>query len=324
MPTALTVTVNPSFDTTAIATRVEADRKIRCAHVTRCPGGGGINVARAIGILGGQATALWTMGGLFGTGLWQLLGSEGIDHVPIHIDGENRQSFAVIEEDGGRHYRFSTPGPEITREELDRLAAVVEARDYEILVLSGGLPPSVDPSFYPRLAGIASNRGARVVVDTHGEPLKAALDGGNVYLIKPNYRELAGAVGADPGADDFDVTEASRHLVEKGAVTAVVTSLGAAGVVMTTRDGVERLSAPTVPIRSKIGAGDSTVGGIVHALGRGDDLSTAVRHGVACGAAAVMTPGTELCRRVDVERLVAEIGAESDIPESRTSAPAPS
>lgn len=316
MSSALTVTVDPSVDTTATAPRVEPDRKIRCTEVFRDPGGGGINVARAIRILGGDATAAWAMGGLLGTGLWQLLGSEGVDHVPVHIENENRESFAVVEEHSGRHYRFSTPGPAISSEELDRLAAVVETRDYDILVISGGLPGSVNPDFYPRLASIAVERGAKVVVDTHGEPLRAALSGGQVFLAKPNYRELADAVGADPETADFDVTTAACRLVDSGSAEVVATSLGAAGVVLVSGDGVERIAAPTVPIRSRIGAGDSMVAGIVSALGKGEDLRTAVMYGVAAGTAAVTTPGTELCRRDDVDRLMSEMSRAARIESS--------
>lgn len=312
MSTVLTVTVNPSYDTTATAVRVEPDRKIRCTKAVEHPGGGGINVARVIGILGGRATALWTKGGLFGIGLGQLLDSAGVDHIPIDISGPTRQSFAVIEDNTHRHYRFSTPGPEISGEEMEDLVAVVRKSQYDFLVISGGLPPSVDPEFYTRLASIAADRGARVVLDTSGEPLRAALAGGNVYLVKPNFRELAEAVGMDPEDGSFDVTSSSRELVEEGRAAVVVTSLGPAGVILTTSKCAMRIPAPTVPISSKIGAGDSTVGGIVYRLGEGDDLIAAVRFGVASGAAAVMTPGTELCKRHDVESLIAAISEESD------------
>ena len=73
-----------------------------------------------------------------------------------------------------------------------------------------------------------------------------------------------------------------------------------------------RISAPTVQIRSKIGAGDSTVAGVVLALHRGETLPDAARFGVACGSAAVMTEGTELCRREDAERLYEEIKSHSN------------
>lgn len=71
-----------------------------------------------------------------------------------------------------------------------------------------------------------------------------------------------------------------------------------------------QIAAPAVKIRSKIGAGDSTVAGIVLALHRGKSLVESVRFGVACGTAAVMTEGTELCRREDAERLYQEMSED--------------
>jgi 6-phosphofructokinase 2 len=58
-----------------------------------------------------------------------------------------------------------------------------------------------------------------------------------------------------------------------------------------------------VPIRSRVGAGDSTVGAMVMRLAEGWALPDAATFGVAAGAAAVMTHGSELCRREDTERL---------------------
>jgi 6-phosphofructokinase 2 len=49
------------------------------------------------------------------------------------------------------------------------------------------------------------------------------------------------------------------------------------------------------------------VAAIVLGLARGLKLPDAVRFGMAAGAAALLTPGTELCRREDVERLYAQI-----------------
>ncbi len=175
-----------------------------------------------------------------------------------------------------------------------------------MLVLSGGLPEGVPDDFYARLAAVAGP-GARVVLDTHGPALEAALDGGDVEVVKPNFRELARAVGADPDSDDFDVGEAARGLVGSDRAAAVLVSLGAAGAMLVTGAGGRRLSAPTVAIRSRIGAGDSMVGGLVHRLAAGDDLPAAARFAVAAGTAAVMTPGTRLCRAPDVERLVREV-----------------
>ena len=75
------------------------------------------------------------------------------------------------------------------------------------------------------------------------------------------------------------------------------------GALLVTAETTERFSAPSVRLRSKVGAGDSMVGGLVTGLAQGRSLDDAVRLGVAAGTAAVMTEGTELCRREDVEHL---------------------
>jgi len=67
-----------------------------------------------------------------------------------------------------------------------------------------------------------------------------------------------------------------------------------------------------VPVRSKVGAGDSMVAGVVLGLVRGETMETAARRGIAAGSAAVMTPGTELCRREDAERLYGQLTGGHD------------
>ena len=60
-------------------------------------------------------------------------------------------------------------------------------------------------------------------------------------------------------------------------------------------------------VRSAVGAGDSFVAAMVLALARGRPTDEAFAYGVAAGAAAAMTPATELCRRADVEELFGRI-----------------
>jgi 6-phosphofructokinase 2 len=64
--------------------------------------------------------------------------------------------------------------------------------------------------------------------------------------------------------------------------------------------------APKVTVVSKVGAGDSFVGGFVLALAQGQDAEQALAQGVAAAAAAVMTEATALCRAEDVARLLAD------------------
>ena len=115
-------------------------------------------------------------------------------------------------------------------------------------------------------------------------------------------RELGQLAGHEIEGEGEQISVA-QELVRGGQAEAVGVSLGAAGAVLVSASETTRLHAPTVHIRSKIGAGDSMVIGTVWSLAQDWDLVDTARYGVAAGSAAVMTPGTELCRREDTERL---------------------
>lgn len=310
MPSIVTLTVNPAVDKNTQVERVTADDKLRCERPRREPGGGGLNVARALQRLGGSATAVYVHGGPTGRILEQLLDDEEIPQQPFAIDGWTRENLHVTETSTERQYRFGMPGPKLREPEwlelLETLGAMDPAPAY--LVASGSLPPGVPADFYGRVARIAADRGTRLIVDTSGEALREAVEAG-VYLIKPNLRELQQLAGRSLDSE-FQQEEAARAVIDAGRCEAVVVSRGAGGAMLVTDAGGVHLRTPTVPIRSKVGAGDSMVAGLTLGLARGWALPDAVRYGIAAGAAAVMTPGTELCRRDDTERLYEQIAAE--------------
>jgi len=187
--------------------------------------------------------------------------------------------------------------------QLEEIAGLLPRVDY--LVASGRLPPGAPADFYGRIARLAKEQDTRLVVDTSGEALRLALEEG-VFLIKPNLREFAELTGREL-ANETQEERLALELVARRKSEVVVVSLGAAGVLAATAQGAQRLRAPLAPIKSKVGAGDSTVAGMVLALARGRPWREALRFGVAAGAAGVMTPGTELCRREDAERLYDQI-----------------
>jgi 6-phosphofructokinase 2 len=299
----LTLTMNPALDKSAKIDNVVAERKLRCSAPSFHPGGGGINVSRAVAHLGGQSTAVYLAGGPFGQMLQSLLEEEGVVHHPLEISGLTRESFTVLEEATGQQYRFSVPGPQVKEEEWQWcLQALADAEPVpEFVVASGSLPPGVPSGFYARVRETTRRLGARLIVDSHGDPLGEAVDEG-LFLVKPNMREL-GMLTGRPIESEIDQENVARQLVEEGRVEVVLISLGAAGALLVTRELCQRIRAPTVAIESKVGAGDSMVGGLVLSLARGRPLTEAARFAVAAGAAAVMTPGTRLCRREDTEKL---------------------
>lgn len=308
----LTVTVNPALDVSTSIDRVSTDRKLRCGPTRLDPGGGGVNVARVVQRLGGQALAVYAVGGPTGDAYRQLIEAERLPAVAVPIAGSTRESFTVDETSTQKQFRFVLQGPELGEAEWRACLAAVEQSipvgGY--VVASGSLPPGVPPDFYARVARMTRARDARCLVDASGPALAEALTEG-VYLVKPSRRELAEHVGATLDTEQSQVDAASA-LVAQGAAEFVALSLGAAGAVLASRTGILCLPVPQVHVLSTVGAGDSFVGAFVLRLAQGHDPGSAFRAAVAAGTATTMTPGTQLCRRDDVERLEAQLAGAED------------
>lgn len=306
--TIVTITANPSLDVHTSVDAVEPTRKLRCEAPRFQPGGGGLNVARVVASLGGDALALWARGGATGDLLQELLDAERLPHRPLAVSGRVRESLTVLARQSNDQYRFVLPGPMLAPDALDGF--IEEVTDVQprpaLVIASGSLPPGIDTGFYGRLARRVADRGVRFVLDTTGPALEQALATGAVSLIKPNLREFAALVGR-PLEDDAAIADAAIGLVRAGASAMVVVSLGADGLIAADRDRSWRIRVPPVAVRSAVGAGDSTVAGLGLALSRHDSLEDAARLGAAAGAAAVMTPGSDLCRPEDVTALLPRI-----------------
>ncbi len=143
MPQIVTLTLNPAVDKISSIPHVEAERKLRCEPPRYDPGGGGLNVARAIQRLGGQATAYWTCGGLMGQLLAERLDAENVLHRPIPIQAMTRENLIVLEQSTGLQFRFGMPGARLTPDKVERCLRTLHQLDRapDFLVLSGSLAP---------------------------------------------------------------------------------------------------------------------------------------------------------------------------------------
>lgn len=297
----VTMTLNPAVDTSGVTDSVVPEHKLRVRDVRRDPGGGGLNVSRAVHKLGGTSTAVYFSGGPPGLMLEQLLLAEGVLTSPVRTSGFTRDNLTVAEELSGAQFRFVMPGASVTPSELQECMDAVFALSPQWVVFSGSMPEGVGDDFFEQLVRRTREAGARLVVDTSGPPLRHALKAG-AFLIKPNFRELNQLAGRTL-RDNPEIDAFVDEMIRSGQVEVVLLSLGAGGARLHTREMTEHIVSPTVPIVSAVGAGDSTVAGMVLALAQGRSIRDAARFGVAAGAAAVMTPGTELCRGEDARRL---------------------
>ena len=309
MPSIVTLTMNPALDLSTSVEKVVSKHKLRCSGARFDPGGGGVNVARVIQRLGGQARALYAVGGPLGEVYKELLEAELDGATPIAIEGNTRQSLNVSETSTGEEYRFVLEGPKWREEEWRGALKRVEESlsDGTYVVVSGSLPEGVPDDFTARVARLAKQAEARCVVDASGAALEAALAEG-VFLIKPNLRELRDLTGAELESREQQ-EDVLRRIVEDGGSELVALSLGADGALFASADGAFHIQAPAVEARSAVGAGDSFVAALVLRLAEGKSLPDAARYAVAAGAAALLSEGTEMCRAADVERLNQQLGA---------------
>lgn len=302
MSSIVTITFNPAIDKSLSIAAMVPDKKLKCSRAVYNPGGGGINVARAIKKLGGEAVAVYLSGGDTGKKITHLLAEDLIECIAINIKESTRENLVVVDESSKKQYLFDMPGPEVSEEEWNTCLRTIEGlSDVEYIVASGSLPPGVPNDIFAKISLIAQKKNAKLFADTSGEPLRQAVKAG-VYLIKPNMRELAALVGKEE-LDPESVADSARIIIDQGNCEAVVVSLGRLGAMLVTKDLAINIAAPDLPTKSTVGAGDSMVAGIVMSLASGKTLIEAVQFGVACGTAATIHPGTELCSKSDVEGL---------------------
>jgi 6-phosphofructokinase 2 len=301
----LTVTLNPALDLSSEAEAVRHTRKVRTFNERYDPGGGGINVARVIDTLGGVSEAVFAAGGETGAMLERLLGEGGTRCRRVPVQGQTRIGYTVRERSTGLEYRFVPKGPAIRSEELEPCVDAVVNHEGAFVVVSGSLPAGASSDIHVRMAKAAAAREARFVLDSSGAGLRDTLGFAPVFLVKPSLGELEELTGTR--LDESGVHRAAAGLVERGAAELVAVTMGIEGAVLASADGILRMPALHVSARSAVGAGDSFLGAMVWALSEGWATQDAFRFAIAAGAAAVMTPGTELCRRSDIYDLYSRI-----------------
>ncbi len=305
----VTITFSPCIDKSTSVAALLPEKKLYCAAPKLEPGGGGINIARAIKKLGGKALAIYPSGGYTGKYFDYLLEKENIPSVIIETANETRENIIVFEEKSNEQFRFGMPGTILNEQEWKACLAAVEKLDgLEFIVASGSLPPGIPTDIYGQLARIAKIKNAKFIVDTCGDALQQAVTEG-VYLLKPNLNELASLASRQQIRSE-DAESIAKSIIEKNKSQVIVVSMGAEGAHLITRDISLIIKPPPVVKKSTVGAGDSMVAGIVFCLSQGKCITEAAQYGVACGTAATLNTGTQLCNKKDADRLFNSIYAD--------------
>jgi 1-phosphofructokinase/tagatose 6-phosphate kinase len=315
----LTVTLNAAIDRTVAVPNFRLGQRHRAVESRTVAGGKGVNVARALKLLGRPVIATGFVGGSVGSRIIERLGEESILNDFTRISGDSRTNLAVVDPTTGEQTEINERGPEVSAEEVERFVEklLYLAQGASICVLAGSIPPGCDADVYARLITELKATGVTTVLDSDGEQMRIGLRAEPTVVV-PNVLEAEEAVGYEFNDPD-DQVMALSGLLEMGAGEAIITSAsGCAAVVGSGRERsrYEIEIEPMDPV-SAVGSGDAFLAGYVAARYEGRSARDCLAYGVACGAESTQHFGAGTLDPREVERIFASVS----VAEIESSAP---
>jgi len=296
------ITLNPALDRTLWIENIKPDDSNRIEREEKYAGGKGIDVSMVLTTLGVTNKALGFTGGFDGEELEGRLVNEGISCDFIRISGETRINLVVNDMKTGNQTIFSARGPEIKPFEIMQMIHKVEKLDNpEIVIISGSLPPGVHPEIYRKIIEIIKGKGARVVLDTDGDALRASIQS-IPDIIKPNVHELSRLSGTSL-KNMKEILDTAGDISRKG-ISTILVSMGAKGILLVSENEQYLAAPPKVNVVNTIGAGDSAVAGFVYGIVSGKSPGESLAYAVAAGTATTLRPGPALCTKDDFLKLI--------------------
>ncbi len=302
-----TITLNPSIDQNIIVPDFVKDDINRASKIIETPGGKGINVSKVIRELGGRTHAFALLGGSTGLRLAELVKKLDFPLTAIPVEGQTRVNLVISDIKDHTQSRINAPGPRLHSGDVLRLERILYrfSPRPSYWVFGGSLAHGIPPSTYGSLIRCLQKRGVPCVLDTDNEGLKIGVKAGP-FMIKPNEHELERLMGRRTRSSK-ERLKAARYLLAAHGIHIVIVSLGADGALFVTRDEAFHASAPVVRVRSKVGAGDSLIGGVLSSLIKRMTLREAARVGIAASTSAVMREAPRLCHKADIARLTRKV-----------------
>jgi 1-phosphofructokinase/tagatose 6-phosphate kinase len=305
----LTVTLNAAIDRTVAVPNFRLGRRHRAVESRTVAGGKGINVARALTLLGRPVIASGFVGGPTGTRVLEQLHEESVLTDFIKIAAETRINLAVIDPTSGEQSEINERGPAVSAEEVKRLFDRIGylAGGAKLCVLAGSVPPGAGDDLYARLVADLGRRGIPVVLDAEGEAMLEGIRAG-ASMVTPNEREAEELVGQE-FADRTDLSQGLLELVRLGAGEAAITRPD--GCVAAVGEGGSRrlleVHTESLDSVSTVGSGDAFLAGYAAARYDGRSPEDCLAYGVACGAESTQHFGAGTVDRNQVERLLGEV-----------------
>lgn len=304
----LSICPNPSIDCTIELDSLNVGKLNRIDNKVETYSGKALNVAMGVARLGGESLATGFMFDNHGKMFEHNLNKEGVKHQFVYNSGNARVNYKIIDK-RAMLTEINDRGETVSRDKQLELIEKVKilSQTAEIAVMSGSLPKGVSSDFYGEVLSVIP-KDVKVIVDTEKDNMLSAIGSREIFIAKPNLRELESFTDTIV-TDIKDMVKACRAYIDRG-VKYVMLSLGADGAVLT--DGTESFfcKSASVAVNSTVGAGDCMVAASCVALSNGLSMPEVLRHAVAAGTAAVTTSGTNLFYKDKYQEIYSKIYTE--------------
>lgn len=289
-----TVTLNPALDHIVFVSDLRAGELNSMNKELIEAGGKGINVSVVLSELGVKSKALGFIAGFTGDEIERRLRARNIDTDFIRLESGNSRINIKIKNHSADSYtetEINSDGPDISDKALasffKRLGAI---EDGDMLILSGGVPHSLQRDIYEQIMEYVSGKDVKVVVDASRDLLTSTLKYGP-FLIKPNMEEL-GEIFGDRPSSMLEAVAYAKQLQEMGAKNVLVSMAGDGALLLDENGQNYYCKACSGKVRNSVGAGDAMLAGFVSAsLDNDTDMEYALMLGSAAGGAAAFSDG---------------------------------
>ena len=287
----VTISLNPALDVTIWLTTMDFAEPNQAAREEIFAGGKSVNISRVMTSLGMPAKALGMCGKENAGRFLKLLEQDGVSNDFVRLEGSTRENLTIVIPDK-RVLKINRAGFPVSIEGMKQLRAKVEeeiqGNGKILLVFAGSLPANLTPESYKAFLLSFRREGVCFALDNSFFHLSDIAEI-RPFLIKPNLLEFRQMSGSDLRTEQ-SIVKLARSLTAH--VDHVLVSLGAKGMIYAGQDSGCRIYSPQVPVRSTVGAGDTSLAAFLCALQRGMAPCDAAVYGAAAGTASVMLDGT--------------------------------
>ncbi len=308
----ITVTLNPAIDKTLTIDNFTIGHVNRVSKLRYDIGGKGINVSKVLKNFEVESTCTGFLGGICKNTFEVELKKRQINNSFVSIREDTRTNTKIVDCVKQTYTDVNEPGPNISKAEMDEFLIKFKSlcNHDDIVVLSGGVSPSIPKDIYRKLIKIAKGNGSFVILDADGELLKEGIKE-KPDIIKPNDHELEILLNKTLDTEE-DIIREAKKLIENG-IGSILISRGHKGAMYITRDDALYCNGLKVQVKSTVGAGDSMVAAIVYSKLNKFNYEDTLRYAAASGTAAVCLEGTGACNLKQVNEYIPKFNIEKRV-----------